>query len=94
METARAYPAAARPCSTGTSAAAPLWAALVAQFNAIFQDQGLPPLGYMNDLLYIAAAVAPAASALTLQGFEPRGHVVAFAGRTNRRPRSDSQPTI
>ena len=45
----------------GTSAAAPLWAALVAQFNAIFQDQGLPPLGYMNDLLYIAAAVAPAA---------------------------------
>jgi hypothetical protein len=45
----------------GTSAAAPLWAALVAQFNAIFQDQGLPSLGYMNDLLYIAAAVAPAA---------------------------------
>ena len=29
------------------------------QFNAIFHDQGLPNLGYMNDLLYIAAAIAP-----------------------------------
>ena len=44
----------------GTSAAAPMWAALVSQFNAIFQDQELPNLGYMNDLLYIAAAIAPA----------------------------------
>ena len=43
----------------GTSASAPLWAALVSQFNAIFHDQGLPSLGYMNDLLYIAAAIAP-----------------------------------
>ena len=30
------------------------------QFNAIFADQGLPKLGYMNDLLYIASAIAPA----------------------------------
>jgi hypothetical protein len=44
----------------GTSAAAPLWSALIAQFNAIFQDQELPNLGYMNDLLYISAAIAPA----------------------------------
>ena len=44
----------------GTSAAAPMWAALVSQFNAIFHDQELPNLGYMNDLLYIAAAIAPA----------------------------------
>lgn len=43
----------------GTSAAAPMWAALVSQFNAIFHDQELPNLGYMNDLLYIAAAIAP-----------------------------------
>jgi hypothetical protein len=43
----------------GTSAATPLWAALTSQFNAIFHDQGLPHLGYMNDLLYIAAAIAP-----------------------------------
>ena len=43
----------------GTSAATPLWAALAAQINAIFHDQGLPKLGYMNDLLYIAAAIAP-----------------------------------
>ena len=44
----------------GTSAATPLWAALVGQLNAVFEDQGLPHLGYMNDLLYIAAAIAPA----------------------------------
>lgn len=45
----------------GTSAAAPLWASLAIQINAIFKDQHLPQLGYMNDLLYIAAAIAPAA---------------------------------
>ena len=44
----------------GTSAAAPMWAALVAQFDAVFRDQGLANLGYMNDLLYTAAAIAPA----------------------------------
>lgn len=44
----------------GTSAATPLWAALASQINTIFNDQGLPNLGYMNDLLYIAAAIAPA----------------------------------
>jgi hypothetical protein len=44
---------------SGTSASTPLWAALASQFNAIFHDQGLPHLGYMNDLLYIAAAIAP-----------------------------------
>ncbi|MBW6402017.1 hypothetical protein KPL78_29495 [Roseomonas sp. HJA6] len=44
---------------SGTSAAAPLWAALTAQLDVIFQDQGLPELGYYNDLLYIAAAIAP-----------------------------------
>ena len=46
--------------SGGTSASAPLWASLISQYNAIFADQGLPSLGYMNDLLYNAAAVAPA----------------------------------
>lgn len=44
----------------GTSAAAPMWASLIAQISAIFQDQGLPKLGYMNDLLYTASAIAPA----------------------------------
>ena len=44
----------------GTSASAPLWAALTAQIQAIFADQGLPATGYFNDLLYMAAAVAPA----------------------------------
>ena len=44
----------------GTSAAAPLWASLIAQIDTIFKDQGLPNLGYMNDLLYTASAIAPA----------------------------------
>jgi hypothetical protein len=44
----------------GTSAAAPMWSALTAQFDAVFRDQSLPHLGYMNDLLYTAAAIAPA----------------------------------
>ena len=44
---------------SGTSASTPFWAALISQFNAIFVDQGLYPLGYANDLLYIAAAIAP-----------------------------------
>ncbi|SHO59883.1 hypothetical protein SAMN02745172_00099 [Pseudoxanthobacter soli DSM 19599] len=43
----------------GTSAATPLWASLTTQIDAIFADQGLPQLGYMNDLLYTAAIVAP-----------------------------------
>jgi hypothetical protein len=45
----------------GTSAASPLWASLAVQINTIFADQNLPNLGYMNDLLYTAAAIAPAA---------------------------------
>ncbi|MFO1160436.1 MAG: hypothetical protein U1E60_16475 [Reyranellaceae bacterium] len=43
----------------GTSAASPMWASLAVQFNVIFADQGLPQLGYMNDLLYIASAISP-----------------------------------
>jgi hypothetical protein len=45
----------------GTSAASPLWASLTTQFNTIFHDQGLPKLGYYNDLLYIADVIAPGA---------------------------------
>lgn len=44
----------------GTSASTPFWAGLTAQLNAVFADQRLPQLGYMNDLLYIASAIAPA----------------------------------
>jgi hypothetical protein len=43
----------------GTSAASPFWASLTTQFNVIFKDQGLPKLGYYNDLLYIAGVIAP-----------------------------------
>lgn len=48
----------------GTSAATPFWASLAVQINSILVDQGFPAgtqLGYMNDLLYIAAAIAPGA---------------------------------
>jgi hypothetical protein len=45
--------------SGGTSASAPLWAALISQIDTIFADQKLPRLGYMNDLLYTAAVIAP-----------------------------------
>ena len=45
----------------GTSAATPLWASLTTQFNAIFHDQGLPSLGFYNDLLYIASVIDPGA---------------------------------
>ena len=44
----------------GTSAASPFWTALTVQINTVFHDQGLPNLGFMNDLLYIASAIAPA----------------------------------
>lgn len=57
------YPGAAMNGVTsgdGTSAAAPFWAALIAQIDTIFHDQGLPNLGYANDLIYMAAAIAPA----------------------------------
>lgn len=44
----------------GTSAAAPMWGALMAQIDTVFADQGLPNMGYVNDLLYLAAAIVPA----------------------------------
>lgn len=44
----------------GTSAATPLWASLISQIDTIFADQGLPNLGFANDLFYTAAAIAPA----------------------------------
>ena len=43
----------------GTSAATPFWAGLITQINYVFNDQGLPNLGYMTDLLYTAAVIAP-----------------------------------
>ena len=45
----------------GTSAATPFWASLITQINYILHDQGLSTnLGYMTDLLYMAAVIAPA----------------------------------
>ncbi len=78
----------------GTSATSPMWAALVAQFDAIFRDQGLSDLGYMNDLLYIAAAIAPGSfgditignntSSFALDGTytTPQGNISAFVTPT------------
>ena len=75
----------------GTSAASPLWASLTVQLDTIFHDQGLPNLGYMNDLLYIAAAIAPASfndvtlgsntSSFVLGGpYESDGHAITPTG--------------
>lgn len=47
--------------SGGTSASTPFWASLALQVNTIFEAQLLPNLGMSNDLLYIAAAIAPGA---------------------------------
>ena len=43
----------------GTSAATPFWAGLITQINYVFNDQGLPNLGYMTDLLYLASVITP-----------------------------------
>ncbi len=45
----------------GTSAATPFWSSLITQINYVFNDQGLPNLGYMTDLLYLASVIAPGA---------------------------------
>lgn len=47
--------------NAGTSSATPMWASLTAQIDAVFHDQGLPNLGFYNDLLYQAAAITPGA---------------------------------
>ncbi|WP_421998315.1 DUF4114 domain-containing protein [Reyranella sp.] len=75
----------------GTSAATPLWASLAVRINAIFADQGLPNLGYASDLLYTAAAIAPASfnditignniSSFVLGGdFHSDGHAIRPTG--------------
>ena len=47
--------------NAGTSSATPMWAALTAQMDAIFNNIGLPHLGYYNDILYQAAVISPGA---------------------------------
>jgi hypothetical protein len=44
---------------------------LTSQLDAIFADQGLPRLGYMNDLLYIAAVINVAAGESISIGVTP-----------------------
>ncbi|KAI0737695.1 tripeptidyl peptidase A [Daedaleopsis nitida] len=51
-----------RPVSAaGTSAAAPTFAGIVSLLNAARLEQGLPPLGFLNPLVYAIEAVAPQA---------------------------------
>ncbi|GGJ35556.1 DUF4114 domain-containing protein [Neoroseomonas lacus] len=74
----------------GTGPAAAFWGALTTQFNLIFEDQGLPRLGYMNDLLYIASVIAPAAFADVTLGnnissfVEGRGYSTADTAGTGQ----------
>lgn len=73
----------------GTSASTPLMAALATQIDAVFADQGLPNLGYHNDLYYIAAAILPGAfndvrignntSSVTFEGPLVSDHVAVTA---------------
>lgn len=50
----------------GTSAAAPLWAALCARINQARTAVGLTPLGYANPVLYnLGAAISPSFRAIT-----------------------------
>ena len=81
----------------GTSAATPLWASLASQINAIFADQGLTNLGYMNDLLYIAAVIAPASfSDITIgnstSSFLYGGELHQRRLSTSRRPATAIRP--
>ena len=77
----------------GTSAATPLWASLISQINAVFLDQRLPQLGYMNDLLYTAAAIAPASfndvtMGNNISSYVPGRRESGPMARTSRRPAS------
>ena len=76
----------------GTSGAAPLWAALMAQIDTIFADQKLPRLGYMNDLLYTAAVIAPAAFNDVTIGSNTSSSVLG--GDTYTAPNGGSDPTV
>lgn len=66
----------------GTSAAAPLWAALTTQFNAIFHDHGLPSLGFYNDLLYISSVINPGAFNDVQLGNNINTYTMSTAGTT------------
>jgi len=74
----------------GTSAAAPLWAALTARFDAVFSDQGLPNLGFYNDLIYTAAAIAPASFNDITQG----NNISSYYGTTSSTYYNDSDSGI
>ena len=76
----------------GTSSSAPLWASLMTQVNTIFADQDLPRLGYMNDLLYIAAVIAPAAFNDVTIGNNTSSSVLGEGYYTA--PKDGSDPTI
>ena len=76
----------------GTSGAAPLWAALTSQINTIFADQKLPRLGYMNDLLYTAAVIAPAAFNDIQIGHNTSSFVLG--GSYFTAPKAGTDPTI
>lgn len=69
----------------GTSASTPFWASLISQYNAIFKQQGLPALGYMNDLLYISATVAPSSFNDVVEGNNISAFVLGGALETSNK---------
>jgi len=64
----------------GTSAAAPLWAALTAQIQGVFADTGLPSTGYFNDLIYQAAAILPASFNDIRYGSNTSSYAISASG--------------
>jgi hypothetical protein len=80
----------------GTSAATPFWASLAVQINAVLADQGFPAgtqLGYMNDLLYIASAIAPGAYNDVSIGNNVSSFLAGNSNGPYLTPESDSDPT-
>ncbi len=78
----------------GTSAAAPLWASLTTQFNAVFHDHGLPSLGFYNDLLYIASVIQPGAFNDIQLGNNDNTYTMATAGTTGYFNTNDGNNSI
>ena len=59
----------------------------MAQVDTIFVDQGLPHLGFANDLLYIAGAIAPGSFNDITFGNNVTSYIDGGSRRTDRHRR-------
>jgi kumamolisin len=65
----------------GTSAAAPLWAALIARINQQLSSDGNPSLGYFNPLLYSTLGPSAAFHDITSGSNDTHGNLGAYEAR-------------